>query len=74
MQNIGYKRTVQNCVHIVLRTVRTRVIYDRVQNKKNNFEIPAFLNYEQGKPRAGKFKTSNENKNVFGFEYAVDLC
>ena len=47
MQTIGYKRTVQNCVHIVLRTVRTRVIYDRVQNKKNNFEITAFLNYEE---------------------------
>ena len=26
--------------------VRTRVIYDRVRNKKNNFEITAFLNYE----------------------------
>ena len=34
---------------------RTRVIYDRVRNKKNNFEITAFLNYEQGTSREGKF-------------------
>ena len=43
---------------------RPRVIYDRVRNKKNNFEITAFLNYEQG-----KFKTSNENKNVLVFVF-----
>ena len=28
-------------------------------------KIPAFLQIEQGKSRAGKFKTSNENKKVF---------
>ena len=27
----------------------------------------AFFNYERGTPRVGKFKTSNENKNVFAF-------
>ena len=33
-----------------------RVIYDRVQNRKKYFEIPAFLPIEQGISRAGKFK------------------
>ena len=33
-----------------------RIIYDRVRNRKNNFEIPAFLPIEQGIPRAEKFK------------------
>ena len=33
-----------------------RVIYDRVLNRENNFEIPAFFMFEQGKSRAGKFK------------------
>ena len=49
--------------------VGTRVVYDRVRNRKNYFEIPAFLQIERGKSRAGKFKTSNENnnKNVFVF-------
>ena len=44
-----------------------RVVYDRVQKRKYYFEIPAFLQIEQGKSRAGKFKTSNEKKkkNVF---------
>ena len=36
--------------------VVARVIYDRVLNEKNNFEIPAFFMFEQGKSRAGKFK------------------
>ena len=40
----------------------TRVIYDKVQYKKNDFEITAFLNYERGTSRAGNSK-SNENKN-----------
>ena len=34
----------------------SRVIFDRVRNKKNNFEITAFLNYERGKSRAGNSK------------------
>ena len=39
------------------------------------FEIPAFLQIEQGKSRGGKFKTSNENKNkktfllLFSFDF-----
>ena len=37
-----------------------RVIYDRVRNKKNYFEIAAFLNFEQGTSRVGN---SNENTN-----------
>ena len=46
----------------------TRVIYDRVRNKKNYFEITAFLNYERGTSRAGNSK-SNENKNfLFSFD------
>ena len=39
----------------------TRIIYDRVRNRKNYFEIAAFLNFEQGTSRAGN---SNENKNT----------
>ena len=48
--------------------VSTRVKYDRVQNKKNNFEITVFLNYERGTSRAGNPK-SNENNNVFVFAF-----
>ena len=33
-----------------------RVIYDRVLNEKNYFEIPTFFMFERGKSRAGKFK------------------
>ena len=29
-----------------------RVIYDRVLNEKNNFEIPAFFMFKRGKSRA----------------------
>ena len=36
--------------------VFTRVIYDRVRNGKNYFEIPAFLPIERGISRMGKFK------------------
>ena len=36
--------------------VGTRVIYDRVRNRKNYFEIPAFLPIERGIARAEKFK------------------
>ena len=38
-----------------------RVIYDRVRNRKNYFEIATFLNFERGTSRAGN---SNENKNT----------
>ena len=41
--------------------VRTRVIYDRVWNRKNYFEIAAFSNFERGTSRA---ENSNENKNT----------
>ena len=34
----------------------TRVIYVRVRNTKNYFEIPTFLPIERGISRAGKFK------------------
>ena len=44
-----------------------RVVYDRVRKRNSFFEIPTFLQIEQGKSTAGKFKTSNENKNVFVF-------
>ena len=43
--------------------VHTRVIYDRVRNTKNYFEIAAFLNFERGTSRAGN---SNENISVAG--------
>ena len=35
-----------------------------MRKRKNYFEIPAFLQIERGNSRAGKFKTSNENKNT----------
>ena len=38
------------------KTIVTRVIYDRVWNRKNYFEIPAFLPIERGISREGKFK------------------
>ena len=44
-----------------LKNVITRVIYDRVRNRKNNFEIAVFLNLEWGTSRAGN---SNEKKNT----------
>ena len=47
----------------------SRVVYDRVRKRKNYFEIPAFLQIERGKSRAGKFKTLNENKNKNGFVF-----
>ena len=53
--------------------VHSRVIYDRVRNKKNNFEITPFLNYEQGTLRAGNSK-SNENKTKkFLFSFSFDV-
>ena len=33
-----------------------RVIYNRVQNRKNYFEIPTFLQIERGKSRVGKIQ------------------
>ena len=33
-----------------------RVIYDRVLNEKNNFEIPTFFMFERGQSRAGNSK------------------
>ena len=36
--------------------VTSRVIYDRVRNRKNYFEFPAFLPIERGISRVGKFK------------------
>ena len=50
-----------------------RVVYDRVRKRKIYSEITAFFNYERGTSRAGKFKTSNENKNnnvlLFSFDF-----
>ena len=50
--------------------IQTRVIYYRVWNRKNYFEIPAFLPIERGISRAGKFKiqsnvTLRSNWDVF---------
>ena len=44
---------------------RTRVIYDRVPNEKNYFEIPAFFMFERGKSRVGKFKPMLNYSTVF---------
>ena len=48
------------------------VIYDRVRNKKNNFENTAFLNYERGTSRAGNSK-SNQNKQTKTFLFSYDV-
>ena len=52
------------CTHVVvhwhlracLEEVVSRVMYNRVRNRKNYFEIAAFLNFEE--------RNSNENKNT----------
>ena len=41
----------------------TRVIYDRVRNRKNYFEIAAFLNFERGTSRAGNLNEKNKQKH-----------
>ena len=50
-----------------------RVVYDRVRKRKNYFEIPAFLQIERGKSKAGNSNSkSNENKNLF-FMFSFDV-
>ena len=41
----------------------TRVIYERVWNRKNYFEIAAFLNFERGTSRVG-YSNENTNKHI----------
>ena len=41
---------------IKLQKVRLSVIYDRVRNRKNHFEIPDFLNFWMENLKSGKFK------------------
>ena len=53
---------------LLLRCIR--IIYDRVRNRKNYFEINAFLNFERGTSRAGN---SNENKNTSQLLRSVTL-
>ena len=52
---------------------KTRVIYDRVRNRKNYFEFPAFLPIEQGISRAGKLKVmlhfAATEMYLFSFEF-----
>ena len=43
---------------IFVRSIESRVIYDRVVNRKNYFEIPIFLSIECGISKAGKFKVT----------------
>ena len=70
---IIFNKTMYIGIRVYIRVVGDcRVIYDRVQNKKNNFEITAFLNYERGTSRAGNSK-SNENKNVFVFIWCFEF-
>ena len=48
----------------------TRVVYDRVRNRKNYFEIPAFLQIERGKSRAGNSKHQMKTKTfLFSFDF-----
>ena len=50
---------------IKLQKVRLSVIYDRVRNRKNNFEIPDFLNFWMENLKSGKFKwKQNTNKHI----------
>ena len=52
-----------------------RVVYDRVRKRKYYFEIPAFLQIERGKSRAGNSKSNeNKNKNVFVFIFIFIWC
>ena len=60
------RKAMMKCYRQILYS-KPRVVYDRVRKKKNYFEIPAFLQIERGKSRVGKFKTSNENINIFVF-------
>ena len=46
---------------IIVFAEKPRVIYDRVQNRKNYFKIAAFLNFERGTSRVGN---SNKNKDT----------
>ena len=43
-------------ISINIPIVMPRVVYDRVRNRKNYFEIPAFLPIEQGISKVGKFR------------------
>ena len=50
---------------IKLQKVRLSVIYDRVRNRKNHFEIPDFLNSWMENLQSGKFKwNQNTNKHI----------
>ena len=49
---------------IKLQKVRLSVIYDRVRNRKNNFEIPDFLNFWMENLKSGKFKWKQTNTSL----------
>ena len=54
-------RNIEICLKEYIYDNTIRVIYDRVQNQKNYFEIAAFLNLKRGTSRAENY---NENKNT----------
>ena len=67
----------QECCNKKLRQLYTTftqgytVIYDRVRNRKNYFEITAFLNIIRGTSRVGN---SNENKNTNKYISSAAKC
>ena len=62
-----YLLDLKHQIPLSISIVYTRVIYDRVRNRKNYFEIATFLNFERGTSRVGN---SNENKNTNNFEFS----
>ena len=54
---IRRRTVVDNRVGEEVKLAPTRVVYDRVRKRKNYFEIPAFLQIERGKSRAGNSKS-----------------
>ena len=69
----GFCRYFSMSKLFVFNFVANRVVYDRVRKKKYYFKIPAFMQIERGKSRAGKFKTSNENKKFFLLLFSFDF-
>ena len=61
------KKTINGYAQLVL----PRVIYGRVQNRKNYYEIPAFLPIERGISRAGKFKVTCTEMCLFLFSFEI---
>jgi len=47
------------------RNIKIRIIYDRVWNRKNYFEIAACLNFRTGKLKSRKFNEKTNTSELF---------